>query len=143
MLTTFEPDTSTGMWIGTQILFGAGCGIVSCLLPIFRSSLTPEQGLQIPLIAIQRVLPERQVPEGTSIVIFIQTFGGSILIAVAQSVFNNKLVTNITARGIPVSPSALLSQGATQISQLVDPQYLAPLKSAYNESITQVSLNPF
>lgn len=97
-----------------------------------------QQGLNIPLIAIQNVLPETQVPQGTSIMTFIQTFGGSIFISVAQSVFNNKLVSNIIGQQIPVSPEALLSQGATQISNLVDPKYLDVLRLAYNESITQV-----
>ena len=93
------------------------------------------------MIAIQRVLSDKQVAEGTSIIIFIQTFGGSIFIAVAQSVFNNKLLSNIVAQNIPINPGALLSQGATKISDLVGPQYLGDLKIAYNESITQVCAN--
>lgn len=100
----------------------------------------PPQGLQIPLIAIQKVLPETQIAEGTSIIIFIQTFGGSIFIAVAQSVFNNKLISNVLAQRIPVSPGALLSEGATQLARLVEPQFLGRLRFAYNESITQVGL---
>lgn len=110
-----------------------------------RFLLTFSKGLQIPLIAIQRVLPETQVAEGTSIIIFIQTFGGSIFIAVAQSVFNNKLVSNIIAQRIPVNPGALLSQGATQIQELVGPEFLGGLRLVYNESITQASneRNPF
>lgn len=103
-----------------------------------RMWLTERQGLQVPLIAIQRVLPETQVAEGTSIIIFLQTFGGSIFLAVAQSIFNNKIVSNVVAQQIPVSPGALLSEGATQLSRLVGPQYLDALKFAYNESITQV-----
>lgn len=79
------------------------------------------------------------MPEGTSIIIFIQTFGGSIFIAVAQSVFNNKLVSNVIAQRIPVNPGALLSQGATQLARLVDTRYLDGLRLAYNNSITEVS----
>lgn len=96
--------------------------------------------MQVPLIAIQKVLPETQVAEGTSIIIFIQTFGGSIFLAVAQSVFNNTLISNVLAQRIPVSPGALLSEGATQLANLVGPEYLDRLRLAYNDSITQVLL---
>lgn len=141
MLTTFDTKTGSAEWIGYQVIFGAGCGLVCHLFSevlVLQIWLTEIQGLQVPLIAIQRVLPETQVAEGTSIIIFLQTFGGSIFLAVAQSIFNNKLVSNVIAQQIPVSPGALLSQGATQLSQLVGPQHLDALKVAYNESITQV-----
>lgn len=68
----------------------------------------------------------------------MQTFGGTIFIAVAQNVFNNKLIQNVAARGIPVNPALLLSQGATQLSNLVEPQFLGSLQEAYNDTITQV-----
>ena len=97
-----------------------------------------QQGLQQPLIAVQTALPDYQVSEGTAIIIFVQTFGGAIFISVAQNVFNNKLIQNVIAAGIPVDPGALLSEGATDISSLVAPKYLDQLKFAYNTSITQV-----
>jgi hypothetical protein len=71
-------------------------------------------------------------------VIFMQTFGGTIVIAVAQNVFNNKLISNILAAGIPVDPASLLSAGATKLQGLVQPQYFAQLQLAYNKSIAQV-----
>lgn len=107
---------------------------------ISRHAADRRQGLQVPLVAIQGVLPDKQVPQGTSIIIFLQTFGGSIFISAAQSVFNNKLVSNIVSEGIPVDAGALLTQGATQITNLVEPKYLGALRLAYNESITQVCL---
>lgn len=79
LLTTFTPNTTPSEWIGYQVIFGAGCGVVcsaTSSITTLSLSLTHSQGLQIPLIAIQRVLPETQVAEGTSIIIFIQTFGG-------------------------------------------------------------------
>ena len=89
-------------------------------------------------MAVQTALPSYQISEGTAIIIFVQTFGGTIFISVAQNVFNNKLIENVIDQKIPVNPAALLSQGATQVSNLVDPQYLDALKFAYNAAITQV-----
>ncbi|KAF2230548.1 MFS general substrate transporter [Viridothelium virens] len=121
LLSTLTPESNSAYWIGYQVAYGAGIGF----------------GLQQPLIAVQTALPDYQVSEGTAIIIFVQTFGGSIFISVAQNVFNNKLIENVIAQRIPVDPVSLLSQGATHISSLVDPVYLDRLKSAYNEAITQ------
>lgn len=87
---------------------------------------------------MQTALPDFQIAEGTAVVIFMQTFGGTITIAVAQNVFNNKLVSNVLAAGISVNPASLLSVGATKLQGLVQPQYFEQLQLAYNESITQV-----
>ncbi|KAL6705698.1 hypothetical protein ACN47E_006487 [Coniothyrium glycines] len=121
LLTTLQVDTSAPKWIGYQILYGAGCGF----------------GLNQPLIAVQTVLPPRQIAEGTAVIIFMQTFGGTIFIAVAQNVFNNKLVSNVLGEGVPIEPAALLSIGATQLQSLVQPEYFERLRLAYNTSITQ------
>ena len=122
LLSTLTPSSGPPYWIGYQVIYGAGIGF----------------GLQLPLIAIQTALPPHQVSEGTAIIIFVQTFGGTIFISVAQNVFNNKLVENIIKQQVPVNPAALLFAGATQISSLVEPRFLDQLKFAYNEAITQV-----
>lgn len=88
---------------------------------------------------MQAVLPDSQVAEGTAIIIFVQTFGGAIFVSVAQSVFNNQLVRNVVATGLPVNPGDLLSRGATQLATLVSADQLPQLKLAYNKAITQVS----
>lgn len=118
-------NTGAPKWIGYQILYGAGIGL----------------GLNQSLIAVQAALPPFQIAEGTAVIIFMQTFGGTIVIAVAQNVFNNKLISNVLAAGIPVNPAALLFVGATRLQTLVEPQYFDRLQSAYNESITQVSFS--
>ncbi|KXT06987.1 hypothetical protein AC578_7252 [Pseudocercospora eumusae] len=119
LLTTFVPSTPSRLWIGYQIIYGAGIGL----------------GLQIPLIAVQAVLPNEQVAEGTAIIIFIQTLGGSIFIAIAQNVFNSKLQANIISSGVPLNPGLVLSEGATGLVDAVPAQYLAPLRKAYNDAI--------
>lgn len=84
------------------------------------------------------MLPDSQVAEGTAIIIFVQTFGGAIFVSVAQSVFNNQLVRNVVATGLPINPGELLSRGATQLATLVSSDQLPVLKMAYNKAITQV-----
>ncbi|KAH8730333.1 major facilitator superfamily domain-containing protein [Phaeosphaeriaceae sp. PMI808] len=121
LLSTLQVDSGSSKWIGYQIIYGAGIGF----------------GLNQPLIAAQTALPPFQIAEGTAVIIFMQTFGGTVFIAVAQNVFNNKLISNVLASGIPVNPAALLSVGATKLQTLVEAKYLNQLQLAYNESITQ------
>ncbi|KAI9694039.1 MAG: hypothetical protein M1822_003310 [Bathelium mastoideum] len=102
-----------------------------------RSGLTAHQGLQQPIIAVQTALPDYQISEGTAIIIFVQNLSGAIFLSVAQNVFNNKLVANVIAQKIPVNPGSLLSTGATQVANLVDPKFLEQLKFAYNAAIDQ------
>lgn len=66
LLTTFEVDTGSSMWIGYQALCGAGIGLV----------------MQQPMIAAQTVLKLEDVPTGTSCIIFFQTLGGALFISV-------------------------------------------------------------
>lgn len=66
LLTTFEVDTGSAMWIGYQVICGAGLGLV----------------MQQPMIAAQTVLKLEDVPTGTSCIIFFQTLGGALFISV-------------------------------------------------------------
>ncbi|OAA76660.1 DHA14-like major facilitator [Akanthomyces lecanii RCEF 1005] len=121
LMTTFKPSSGIGKWIGYQAIYGAGIGF----------------GMQQPLIAIQAALPEKQVAEGTSLIIFIQTFGGAILLSVGQSLFTNSLVRNVAKADLPLDPSSLLSGGATNLDRLIAPEYLEQLREAYNDAIIE------
>ncbi|MCJ1251305.1 hypothetical protein MMC30_008537 [Trapelia coarctata] len=122
LMSTLTPDSNSAHWIGYQAIYGAGIGF----------------GLQQPLIAVQAVLPGKQVAEGTAIIIFIQTFGGAIFLSVGQNIFNNQLIANIRAIGIPIDAGSLLSQGASSINSLVPSQFLPQFRLAYNDAIVQV-----
>jgi hypothetical protein len=120
LLTTFRPDTSQPVWIGYQIVFGAGIGL----------------GMQQTLIAVQTVLPAADVPIGTAIVMFAQTLGGAIFISVAQNVFTNRLLTNVIAVVPDLDPSIVLQSGATNLAKAIPSQYLSGVIEAYNGAIT-------
>lgn len=66
LLTSFEVDTGSAMWIGYQAICGAGIGLV----------------MQQPMIAAQTVLKLDDVPTGTTCIIFFQTLGGALFISV-------------------------------------------------------------
>ncbi|KAL2133511.1 hypothetical protein VTI74DRAFT_2237 [Chaetomium olivicolor] len=118
---TFEPETSSAAWIGYQIIIGAGVGI----------------GFQQPLIAVQTVLDIDDVPTGTSLVIFLQTLGGALFVAVSQNVFANKLV-EFVGEYVPEipDPSSILAVGATSVQKVIEPALLPAVKLAFNDALT-------
>ncbi|KAL2114847.1 hypothetical protein VTJ04DRAFT_10510 [Mycothermus thermophilus] len=125
LTTMFEPDSSAAVWIGYQIIIGLGLGI----------------GQQQPLMAVQTVLDIEDVPTGSSLIVFLQTLGGALFIAVSQNVFANKLVELVAeyAPELP-DPAFVLAVGATNVRELVPPESLPGVKQAFNDSLTSTFL---
>jgi hypothetical protein len=120
LITTFRPDTPQSVWIGYQVIFGAGIGF----------------GMQQTLIAVQTVLPAADVPIGTAIVMFAQLLGGAIFVSVGQNVFTNRLLSNVISTVPDLDPSIVLQSGATNLVTSIPPQFLSGVIEAYNDSIT-------
>ncbi|KAG7097372.1 hypothetical protein E1B28_004722 [Marasmius oreades] len=116
LISTFKPDTTTGAWIGFQIIYGAGIG----------------SGMQQPLMAAQTVLPLVDVPSGTAIIVFMQTIGGAIFISIAQNVFTNKLVSGVLKNAPGIDPGLVVGAGATGIKNAIPQEHFSAVVSAYN-----------
>ncbi|OGM43338.1 hypothetical protein ABOM_008732 [Aspergillus bombycis] len=97
LLTTLEPHTTSGKWIGYQILFGFGCGC----------------GFQLPQIAAQAVLPFEDVQTGIAITLLFQNFGGAIFVSVGGTVLDEHLLQYISDLDAGVDPEAIIQAGAT------------------------------
>ncbi|KAF9266282.1 MFS general substrate transporter [Marasmius fiardii PR-910] len=119
LVSTFKPYTATGMWIGFQIIYGAGIG----------------SSMQQSLMAVQTVLPLKDVPSGTSIVVFMQTAGGAIFISIAQNVFQNKLLSGILEKAPSLNPGLVIGAGATGIKNVVSAEQVPAVVSAYNSAL--------
>jgi hypothetical protein len=124
LLSTFNPDTTTPVWIGYQIIFGAGVGL----------------GMQQPLMAVQTVLDIKDVPTGTSIIVFLQTIGGALFVSVAQSVFTNQLVESLATYVPTLDASIVLATGATNLQQTLSPEFLPGVVLAYSTALTRAFL---
>ena len=119
LLSTFTTTTGHSKWIGYQVIFGAGVGF----------------GMQNTLIAAQTVLPKKDVPIGTAIIMFSQTLGGAVFISVAQNVFTNRLLTNLKQVVPDLSPALVLKVGATSLKTAIPKQFLGGVQQAYNDAI--------
>lgn len=122
LLSTFTVHSGHAMWIGYQVLFGAGLGL----------------GLQLPMIAVQAALPAEDIPTGTAVVIFAQTIGGAIMLSVGTNVFNNELFKGILKAVPDINPTTVLTAGATSLRSTPElVPHLAEILVVYNKAITQ------
>lgn len=121
LLTTFTIDTGAGKWIGYQILFGLGVGF----------------GNQQPLNVVQTVLDRPDVPVGSAVIVFLRFLGSSITLPIAQSVFLNHLVADLTNLS-SINPEDVINGGVTELRRLITPDQLPTLLQAYNSAVINV-----
>jgi hypothetical protein len=120
LLHTFMVDTTHFKWIGYQILIGVGNGMIT----------------QQPLIAIQAVLQQEDMPIGTAMIVFFQSFGGALFLSIGQCVFNNKLIHNLEAvLPLDINPATVLQSGATTLKEIVPLDLLPKVLVAYNSAL--------
>ncbi|KAK8087650.1 major facilitator superfamily domain-containing protein [Apiospora hydei] len=104
-----QPGSPTGYWVGFQILAGAGSGL----------------GLQLAIIAIQGAVTEEELSSAMAFVIFTQSLGPAIALALCQLIFLESIKTQVP----------LLAPNANGI---VDPGDLTAVLKAYATSIDHV-----
>ena len=121
LLTTLRPTSPSSHWIGYQVLFGAGIGI----------------GIQQPLLVIQTVLLERDVPVGTALITLTQSLCGAVFVAVAQNIFQTQLAGNIQVVLPDFDTTQIQRSGATTLVQGRPESEQAVLAGAYSKSVTQ------
>ncbi|KAH7089111.1 efflux pump protein [Paraphoma chrysanthemicola] len=126
LVSTFKASTTTGEWIGFQIVVGVGRGA----------------GVQMPLIAVQNAVSPAQVPIAMSFLIFFQNLGTSIGIVIANTIFAQNLSKAASRYAPSVSSHAALNagSGAGAVRALVagHEEELGGLLRAYSESLRNV-----
>ncbi|OAP63753.1 hypothetical protein AYL99_02980 [Fonsecaea erecta] len=121
LFTLFTTHTAHPFWIGSQVLFGFGVGL----------------GLQQTNIAAQTVLDKKDAPTGVSLVFFCQGLGGTISVAVAQNVLDNKLISGLKNFS-NISPHDIVNTGATELRQAFSPSQLPEVLRVYNHALVIV-----
>ncbi|KAJ9602487.1 hypothetical protein H2200_013030 [Cladophialophora chaetospira] len=131
LITTWTIDSPLREWFGYQLPAGLGAGF----------------GFNLPLVAVQTALPMADIPQGTVLLMFCQSLGGALFIAVGQSVFSNGLVKGTAKYAPNLDPDLLLHTGATAIRGVLDKQgmegelrqaleaYVYGLKDCYRVSV--------
>jgi hypothetical protein len=122
LLTTLTVDSSSGKWIGYQIIYGIGGGL----------------GYQQGITAAQTVLKPADIAIGTALMVFVQNFGGTIFISAANNVFVARLVRNLAIVVPDLNSQVITSAGATGIKQVVTPEEYPLVLVAYNSAVMEV-----
>lgn len=125
-MSTWTMDAPFSQWFGYEALTGLAIGM----------------GLQQPVMAVQTVLSIDDVPIASSLVVFMQTLGAAVFVSVAQSVFSNRLLSNLQDHlgglATNLKPTDLLQTGATEIYSKIPPQLRLPVLESFNDAITHV-----
>ncbi|KAF2425518.1 efflux pump [Tothia fuscella] len=116
LLSTLSPNTSSGKWIGYQILLGIGRGC----------------GFQMPIIAIQNTLSPQQNPIGMALVGFSQTLGGSIFLSLAQTIFSRSLIDGLAQYAPGVDANQVIKAGGSGLRQTLPVADLPGALKAFN-----------
>ena len=118
LLTTFTATTDHPKWIGYQALYGIGIGL----------------GFQQSAVGAQTVLPRKDVPTGSSLMMFTQSLGGAVSVSIGSNVFTSGVVSGLA--GVPnLSISSILNTGPTDLQTVIPPQYLKVALQAYNNGL--------
>ncbi|OGE53112.1 hypothetical protein PENARI_c008G11292 [Penicillium arizonense] len=121
LITTFKINTSFAQLIIYTGFSGLAYGI----------------GFSGPQNAVQTVLPVEDVPLGTSIILFAQSFGPTVAVAVAQVLFLNQLSVNLNGLVSGLGGTNIENMGLTQIVASVPPAKSRDVLVAIDESLIQ------
>ncbi|KAL4757869.1 MDR family MFS transporter [Aspergillus foveolatus] len=103
LFSLLSPTTSTVAWAAYQIVLGFGRG----------ASTQPT------LLAVQNGVAPDDLSTAMAILIFSQTFGGSVFLAVASVIFSEGLKSQIPRYAPGVNPQQIIAAGATGFRDII------------------------
>lgn len=119
LLTTLETTTGQAHYIGYQFMAGFGAGL----------------GIQQSAMAAQNVLEMVDVPVGVVVVVFAQSIGGALAIAVANNLFVNKLIKSLIKFAPTLNPADIIQLGPTNLQSHIPADLLPGVLQAYNTAV--------
>ncbi|KAK9250091.1 major facilitator superfamily domain-containing protein [Lipomyces tetrasporus] len=122
LVTTFTPTTAVGVWIGYQILMGAGRGI----------------GIQIPIIAVQNNSSKKEISIVNALVVCSQNLGSAVFLSLAEVIFSNGLRHGLATFAPEFNPDAVIAAGATAVRSAVPAASLPGVILAYSKAFDRV-----
>ncbi|RYP11045.1 hypothetical protein DL765_007921 [Monosporascus sp. GIB2] len=115
------PASPAAQLIGFQILSGVGYGICG----------------QMPILAVQVVLGEADVPTGLVMVMLFQCLGGALAPSVGQNLFTDKLLRNLgEVQGI--DGAAVVAAGGREFREIVPPELIDEVIDAFSSALRNV-----
>ncbi|KAF3395869.1 Efflux pump roqT [Penicillium rolfsii] len=119
MMIYFEETTPKNFWIPALALLGFGIGL----------------GLSGPFLAVQAILPERDMSVGLAIMSFSQEFGIALSLGVAQCLFLNELRASVKLMTPNLNPESVINAGATSLAEAGLEEYASLNASEYSQGL--------
>jgi hypothetical protein len=140
LLYTMDTHTSTGKWIGYQIIVGFTSGwTFQVALSNAQVHASPEDMSQVTAIVQCMSTPFTPCPTYllTSNPVCV-TVGGSFFLSAAQCAFNNQLIKTLAAKLPEINPETALGTGATQIRHAFTASQVPIVLDAYVDGLKAV-----
>lgn len=142
LLYTLDLDTSTGKWIGYQVLVGSSMAFsVQNALNIAQANVGPEDiaAVVASVYCMYGVFYLRICRrELTHIFIVFQTVGGAFTTSVGQSAFFNQLLAKLSSTRSDIDPALVIATGATELRHVFTPDQLPDVILAYMHGLKAV-----
>ncbi|PMD38673.1 major facilitator superfamily transporter [Hyaloscypha variabilis F] len=119
LIFTLDIDSSSGKWIGFQVIAGLGLGV----------------GFQIPIIATQATSSVADLSSATAMVLFCQTLGGAVFVAAGQSALANVVLKKLPVYVPNVDPAKVFAIGATELKNVFSAAEMVGIKHAYMDGL--------
>lgn len=143
------PDSDACMYIGFQIIYGIGRGLsMSTVSPLAASSPHSNTSIFVllikshvslqPFVAVQNSLSKKLIPSAMSMLMFSGNFCGAVAVVICQTVYTNSLTELIPAYAPDVNPQVVINAGATKVREVVSPNQLPEVLTAYAKSIDNI-----
>ncbi|CAI7566499.1 unnamed protein product [Penicillium viridicatum] len=117
-----DVDSSKAMYIGAEVLFGFGIGICN----------------QIPMTAVQGFSKLEEVSSATGIMVMCQTLSGAYFVAIAQSLFANRMLQTVLSSAAHLDATLVLGTGASELQEVFSGEDLKEVIAAYMVGIKDV-----
>ena len=119
---TLGPHSSTGDWVGFQLLFGVGRGM----------------GMQMPIVAVQNNLKPTMAPLAIALCMFTGMLFGALFLSASATIFTNSLRTLIPKFEPQADVQAIVVAGATGFRAFLPADQLPGVLKAYTKSVNRV-----
>lgn len=126
LMYTYGLDSSTGAWIGSEILASAGVGAA----------------LQVPLLANYAAVGTDDIPAATSLALFLENVGTTIFVAATDGAFTKGLVHGVATHLPHLNPLSVVNSGVTDVRSKFPGSELPAILEAYLESCKDSHLVP-
>ncbi|KAH8688168.1 major facilitator superfamily domain-containing protein [Ilyonectria robusta] len=119
LLYLLDVNTTTGKWIGYQIVAGFGWGAA----------------FQIPMIAVQGSVSPKDLAAATGVLLFFQGLGGAYLVSGAQAAFINQMILDVMKHAPGIDKGKLILTGATEIRNVFSDAQLPFVIDGYMQGL--------